>query len=709
VPEFQQKVESEAAKVEALKAHKNADAKINEYCDAVVGTAKSGSKQLTELEGKLESREAKAYLTQNTPNVVNKLKQIAEKGRSVLDKKKGIEEYIVYPDIETLHSELKKELGSLKDEMGNFEKMEAARADMLVQLTEEQQVTNNENASLDERLNASNSVATALATIAGRLPKEAASPGGKALMDSVSKALNDNMERISYERQNLNIAKRISAGSGYKIKLPQVATDIDLTKINEPLPAPKAPTEPVPIIEGTAGRDYSPYFKVDNRGGITMTPAMEELSKSNPEEYKKIIGELYKESGGIDLDARTEELEKVSANVAFFKGCVDEYEKNPTIQNRELVLRNALPGGKLPPMNGRASTGNPALDAIYSGQDAYTQEYNDAARVYGEASERFEKLDRESNDKLAGDVLGEIESNWQASVAPQIAAYNFFEGKGFKEIMQTIGQNPALVDTKKLNSLIEEHSAIGDATLKVLLTVQKITAPLKGKPLEAKLQQRLDKIVADVRDRIDRIESNKLRIRTVSSLQGIPEFSGSDILKFVMILDKPNEQGKRYVIFEEELKKVPAEQREIIRSRIDRLVEMDLQAVKSESGKITEDMDKMSPEAEAKMREQFGKNGEKYFLAMDKMKSGDLRLAASLCREFIALANGLKEEEKNKVRNLVANANETLKLISVRQVAVLEELYGDLSLLQNEQFGITGEAERHSGTDPRNMEISKYD
>ena len=450
-------------------------------------------------------------------------------------------------------------------------------------------------------------------------------------------------------------------------------------------------------IAKTCRERYSKYVSVDDKGNISYTEAFKTLKTANPAEYKKIMNEIIRgvtgmgkkpeenQPDGTDFMKLEAELTQLNRKMDEYKKAVEEFEKNPgeETQQRMMAARPVLQYPGFPGSGERSAlniSGGEFLTDMYSAVDRVGVPYKKLQETMAALDERAKNKEVVLNKEAITQLMTALDSNWNEMVKPKTAEYSAFKTSSMAEYLSLLAYNELLFTPEKKN-VREKHRTtydkISEEVLRSALTVEMMISPFMAKNLDAESRAKLDVKYKETEKLVNQVENDRLIIKSTQSLQKIETSPGVNVLSYVIW--KPGAaDGKNYEIDEHA---IPVEKRDMVRSQIRLMIAQNIESVKNETGTAIDDLQKVDPQkAIAKMREQYGEKGKLFFDAVQMMESGDLNAAAKGLRDFIAFSENGKfsAEETVSLGQLKMEAQDKLKLISARQIAMLETLQNDI-------------------------------
>lgn len=638
------------ARVEDLKKQAEGKTVLLTPLQGITESARKGEQSLKSLSPKLKSDEAKKYLAASVPKVNNYLKGIADKGFSVIQTRKDqiIEQADVAP-INQLRASLLSSLDEQKAELDNIDRLEQQDAALKALEQKEKEIDGDKDLKLEEKIKAYGELHQSVTEIHGKLFRNLLTAEGTRLLQSLDQNIKKMQVRVGYKVTDLNIALKCR-------------------------------------------EKYAQYVKVDDKGNITYSDSLLAMKKDNPAEYRRIMNEILKgvtgvqDKEGADFMKIESELAALRSKVDAYKKAVEEFEKNPTPETRHQLKesRPQLPYPGFPGSKERAELkvpGGEFLNDVYSTIDRVSVPYKKMQEDMASLDKRVEKKEEEQNKEMVKQLIDALDKNWNETVKPKQTEYGTFKTTSLPDYLFILSLDEKLVtpDMKaKRESYKGTYDKVSEELLRCMLAVENMVSPFMSKNLDAASRGKIMAKYKEAEKNVNEIESDRIRIQSTTTLKTITQPGATNLLSYV-IWKPQGPDGKNYDINEEMLSSIPVAQRDLIRSQIRLAIANNREAVQAQTEKANQEILTPDPKlAIAKLREQYGEKAKTYFDALQLFDSGDLNAAAKGLRDFIVYYDTLSPADKLTLAPLLGEAREKIKLVAIRQVAILESLEADI-------------------------------
>ncbi|MBD3270044.1 hypothetical protein GF376_00795, partial [Candidatus Peregrinibacteria bacterium] len=368
--QFHSQIESHQKELASMETHKESPeelrAKIREHRATIQHAVDNGQQELKSAAGKLNSPEAKDYLSKAVGKLAGVMARIAENGRSVMQKHKAKQEIGNghYESIGSLSASLKTELANQKSDIANFQKLEDIQTEKEKLAKEYEEMEKRKPESYDVLAKEGHKKGDRFAELYGALPKEMISSEGAFLLNELRNLDLDGKvfkeKAASYERLEaaskkisdrepdlvkaaaIFESKSIESGEK-KYQLLSLSTEAvkELSDIKKTLKTEKAAfpescqelydekmgqveerikmaqsyLEYYALEETIAKEDLGKYVQLTEEGELILTPAYQKLNEREQVDVMMKIRESRQE-----VMAQIEELSALPHEKAYLEG-----------------------------------------------------------------------------------------------------------------------------------------------------------------------------------------------------------------------------------------------------------------------------------------------------------------------------------------------------------------------------------------------------
>lgn len=489
------------------------------------------------------------------------------------------------------------------------------------------------------------------------------------------------------EKQKTIPGPRGGAGKSLHAKVKQLAEDTVLRLAYK--------MQDITLLKKAVG---SGILTVDDEGNIDYDP------RAFPDEATR--AEMMKTTLGLDVDIMDvrDKIVDAQQNLPAYKQAVADYEKQPSIANKERVMALApqLPDLKFPSASERHRVGltkvQPFLDGLYAEMELLGQEYGTVRKEYRDAEEKFLQLEQRVNDSGAEEILKGVEDGWK-TVEISLNNYRAFQEGGAMAELLALKQTPVeLLDEDAKNDMQTNETAfnnLSEEAVRGLLMTKRLLVDVANRNVSPEIKAKILKKLDEVEKLLAMLKTDRLKLKSVESFkrindpQGKEQGSKNDLYAYVIWEPK---DGKSYQINEGLLSNLLPAQRNLIRSQIELMLATHEEEIDTDLQKSFQDMQKQDPEKlKAKILTAYGPEAQAYLDALAILEQGDLKTGAAKLRQFITHYETLPAAEKEKLKPLIIEARNQLQVICKRQVQILQMLSSDIAdiRLQENANGIS--------------------